>query len=46
MYSLKAVLFPRGNTLSSIPVASTVHKKETYENKKEVFSCVTYKIYQ
>jgi hypothetical protein len=45
-YSLEAVMFHKGNVLPSIPVASTIHKKEIYENIKEVLSCVTYKIYQ
>jgi len=46
MYRLEALLFHKGNILPSIPVASTIHKNETYENIKEVLSFVTYKIYQ
>jgi hypothetical protein len=46
MYKLEALLFHKGNILPSIPVASTIHKNETYENIKEVLSFVTYKIYQ
>ena len=33
--SLKAVLLSKGNVLPSIPFASTVHKKEVYESKKD-----------
>jgi hypothetical protein len=40
MHSLKAVLLHKGNKLPSIPVACAVHKKETYENVKEIVSCV------
>jgi hypothetical protein len=32
--------------LLSIPVAYTVHKKETYENRKEILSCLNYQTYQ
>jgi hypothetical protein len=40
MQSLKAVLLHKGNKLPSIPVACAIPKKETYENMKEVVSCV------
>lgn len=36
----------KGNILSSIPVAHTNHKKEKYENVKEILSCVNYKTFQ
>jgi hypothetical protein len=44
--SLKAVLLSKGNLLPSIVFASTVHKKEAYENKKDILICVNYKTYQ
>jgi hypothetical protein len=46
MHSLKAVLLQKGNVLPSIPVAYAIHKHETYENMKEILSCVNYKTYQ
>jgi hypothetical protein len=42
MHSLKAVLLHKGNVLPSIPVGCAVHKKDTYENSKELPSCVNY----
>jgi hypothetical protein len=42
MHSLKLVLLHKGNILPSIPVAYAVHKKETYENMKEILSCMNY----
>jgi hypothetical protein len=46
LHSLKALLLHEGNILPSIPVACAIHKKETYENMKEILSCMNYKIYQ
>jgi hypothetical protein len=46
MHSLKAVLLHKGNILPSIPVAYAIHKQETYENVKELLSCMNYKTYQ
>jgi hypothetical protein len=46
MHCLKAMLLDRGNTLPSIPFARTNHKKERYENVKEILSCVNYKTFQ
>jgi len=46
LHSLKALLLHKGNILSSIPVACAIHKKETYENMKEILSCMNYKTYQ
>jgi hypothetical protein len=46
MHCLKAVLLDKGNILPSIPAACTIHKKEIYENEKEIPSCVSYKEYQ
>jgi hypothetical protein len=46
MHCLKAVLLDKGNILPSIPVAHTNHKKEKYENVKEILSCVNYKTFQ
>jgi hypothetical protein len=46
MHSLKAVLLHKGNKLFSVPVACAVHKKETYENRKEILSCVNYKTFE
>jgi len=43
--SLKALLLSKGNLLPSIPFASPVHKKEAYENKKDILSCMKYKQY-
>ena len=46
MHCLKAALLDKGNILPSIPAACTNHKKEIYENEKEIPSCVSYKEYQ
>ena len=46
MHSLKAVLLHKGKALPSVPVAYAIHKQETWENIKEVLSCVNYKAYQ
>ena len=46
MHCLKAMLLNKGNTLPSIPVAHTNHKKEKYDNVKEILSCVNYKTFQ
>jgi hypothetical protein len=46
MHGLTAVLLQKGQVLLSSPVAYTVHKKETYENMKEILSCVKCKTYQ
>jgi hypothetical protein len=43
LHSLQAVLSHKGNVLPSIPVAFAVHRKETYENTKEIISRVNYK---
>jgi hypothetical protein len=42
MHSLRAVLLHKGNVLPSIPIACAVHKKETYDNRKEILSCMNY----
>ena len=34
------MLLDKGNILLWIPVARTNHKKEKYENVKEILSCV------
>jgi hypothetical protein len=39
------LLLHEGNILPSIPVACAIHKKETYENMKEILSCMNYKTY-
>jgi len=36
----------KGNKLHSIPAACAIHKKELYENEKEILSCVSYKGYR
>jgi hypothetical protein len=46
MHCLKAVFLDKGNILPSIPAACAIHKKEMYENEKEILSCVSYKEYQ
>jgi hypothetical protein len=46
MHSLKLVLLQKGNTLPSIPVACAIHKKETYEDVKEILSCMNYKTHK
>jgi hypothetical protein len=46
MNSLKTLLVHEGIILPSIPVACAIHKKETYENVKEILNCMNYKIYQ
>ena len=40
--SLKAVLLHNGNTLPSIPVGHSVHKKESYENMKFLMEVINY----
>lgn len=40
------VLLLKGNILPSFPVTCTIHKKETYENMKEILRCITYNTYQ
>jgi hypothetical protein len=46
MHCLEAVLLDKGNILPSIPVPRAIYKKETYENEKDILSCVNYKTYQ
>jgi hypothetical protein len=46
MHGLKAVLLHKGNILPSIPVTYAIHKQETYENMKEILSCMNYKTYK
>jgi hypothetical protein len=46
MHCLKAVLLDKGNILPSNPVACTNHKREKYENVKEILSFVNYKTFQ
>ena len=46
VHNLKALLLHEGNILPSIPVACAIHKKETYENVKEILNCMNYKTYQ
>ena len=46
MHSLKALLLHKGNILPSISFAYAIYKQETYENMKEIISCVNYKTYQ
>ena len=40
--SLKAVLLHNGNTLPSISVGHSVHKKESYENMKILLEAINY----
>jgi hypothetical protein len=40
--SLKAVLLHNGNNFSSIPVAQSIHLKETYENLQRVLEKIKY----
>ena len=40
--SLKAVLLHNGNTLPSIPVGHSVHKKESHENMKIMMEAINY----
>lgn len=46
MQCLKAMLLDKGNIMPSIPIACTNHKKDKYENVKEILSCVNYKTFQ
>jgi hypothetical protein len=45
-HSLKAVLLHNGNALPSNPVACAIPRQETYENMKDILSCMNYKTYQ
>jgi hypothetical protein len=40
--NLRAVLIHNGNTLPSIPVGNSVHKKESYENMKILMEAIHY----
>jgi hypothetical protein len=44
--SLKRVLLHNGNRLASVPVAHSVHLKETYENLEQLLEKIYYKQYQ
>jgi hypothetical protein len=46
MHSLEAVLLHKGNVLPLIPVAYVIHKQKTYENMKEILSCMNYQTHQ
>jgi hypothetical protein len=44
--SLKGVLLHNGNCLASVPVAHSVHLKETYENLERLLEKINYKQHQ
>jgi hypothetical protein len=44
--SLKGVLLHNGNHLASVPVAHSVHRKETYENLEQLLEKINYKQHQ
>ena len=44
--SLKAVLLHNGNVKPSIPIAHSVHLKESYENMKLLLQCINYQTHQ
>jgi len=44
-YILKAVQQLNGNTHTSVPIANSVHKKETYENMDLLLRAVSYSKY-
>ena len=44
--SFKAVLLHSGNTMPSVPVGYAVHMKETYDNIKQLLTCINYDQHQ
>ena len=44
--SLKAVLLHSGNTMPSVPVGYAVLMKETYDNIKQLLTCINYAQHQ
>jgi hypothetical protein len=44
--SLKGLLLHNGNHLASVPVAHSVHRKETYENLEHILEKINYKQHQ
>ena len=44
--SLKAVLLHNGIVLPSIPVGHAAHMKETYDNMKQLLSCIKHEQHQ
>ena len=44
--SLKAVLLHNGNSKPSIPIARSVHLKETYDNMKQLLEAIQYNVQQ
>ena len=44
--SLKAVLLHNGNSKPSVPIAHSIHLKETYDNMKMLLEAICYNDYQ
>ena len=44
--SLKTVLLHNGNTMPSVPVGYAIHMKETYDNIKQLLTCINYDQHQ